>query len=111
MNNDKNPIWKIVETHLIKWMLGIATGGIVVAVVFYFNTSYVMAQNTETNKKQAKDISKIKDDVESIKTVPTLNQKDITQVKKDVDRIEKKTDKIDDKLDKMMVILIELKQK
>jgi len=106
---EKKTVWENVEQHIIKWMVGIALASILTAVTFYFNTNYVMAQNSDTNREQTKDIKVIKEQIQIIKTVPVVNQQQIQSIKKDVARIEKATDKMNDKIDKMMELLVVIK--
>ena len=100
-----------IKTKIIGWIVGSLLTAIVGLTAFYFNTNYVTAQNTTTNKEQSLDIKKIKDDVSKIKTVPVINQLQIKVIKEDVKRIERSTDKMNDKIDKMIEILIEIKTK
>ena len=109
MKEEKKTGWQKAEGHIIKWMVGVAGGSILIAISFYFNTNYVMGQNTATNVEQSKDIKLIKDEVVKIKTVPVINQQQIKSIKKDVDRIEKATDKMGEKIDKMMELLLTIK--
>ncbi len=75
--NQKQSRWQTLENHLVKWLLGLATTSIVVAVGFYFNTSYVLAQNTS-------DILELKTEVKKVTTVPVLNQNKIKNIEKEL---------------------------
>jgi septal ring factor EnvC (AmiA/AmiB activator) len=66
-----------LEQHLIKWLLGIFTTSIGVAVIFYFNATHTMAQNS-------KDIKEVKAIVKTIDKTPTLNTLKIHQIKKEI---------------------------
>lgn len=66
-----------LEEHLIKWLLGIFTTSIGVAVIFYFDATHTMAQNT-------KNIEEIKTTVKAIDKTPTLNTLKIHQIKKEI---------------------------
>lgn len=74
---EKATKWQKIETHLIKWMLGIATTGIITSVGFYFNTNYVMSQNTS-------DIKVLKEEIKKVTTVPVLNQNKIRNIEKEI---------------------------
>lgn len=111
MDNGEKRLLTSVKDNIVKWLVGLALTCLVTAVGFYFNTNYVMAQNTATNIEQTRDIKLIKDEVQKIKTVPVINQQQIKSIKKDVERIEKSTDKMSDKIDKMMELLIKMNNK
>lgn len=66
-----------LEQHLIKWLLGIFTTSIGVAVIFYFDATHTMAQNTV-------DIKEVKSIVKTIDKTPTLNTLKIHQIKKEI---------------------------
>ena len=66
-----------LEQHLIKWLLGVFTTSICVAVVFYFDASHTMAQNTS-------EIKEVKAIVKTIDKTPTLNTLKIHQIKKEI---------------------------
>lgn len=92
------------KTLVIK-LVGAATGLFVSAciglTIFYFNTNHVTAQNTNNIEKVSKDVKKIKDDVGNMKTIPVLNQAQISNVNKDIEELNKRVDKIDDKIEKV----------
>ena len=69
-----------LEEHLVKWLIGTFVTSIGVAVGFYFNASYTMAQNT-------KDIKEVKAIVKTIDKTPTLNTLKIHQVKKEMEEV------------------------
>ena len=78
MNNKEKPSrWQRLENHLVKWLVGLAGTSICVAVGFYFNTNYVMAQNT-------KDIKELKTEVQKVTNVPVLNQSKIKNIEKEL---------------------------
>ena len=72
-----------LEEHLIKWLLGIFTTSIGVAIIFYFDASHTMAQNTS-------EIKEVKAIVKTIDKTPSLNTLKIHQVKQEM--IEVKAD-------------------
>ena len=115
MKNSGNAksVWKKVEDHLIKWIVGVAGTAIVIAVAFYFNTNHVMAQNgkdiidiKKQQDTQSRDIKKIKDDLSDLKMTPVVNQEQIKSIKKDVSKIEKNQDDMDKKIDKILELLL-----
>jgi len=104
-----------LEEHLIKWLLGIFTTSIGVAVIFYFDATYTMAQNT-------RNIEEVKTIVKTIDKTPTLNTLKIHQVKKEM--IEVKEDvkeigndfkefqkKYDKDKDRIIELLMDIKRK
>lgn len=64
-----------LEQHIVKWLLGLFTTSIVVAVIFYFEAKYTMAQNVQNIAKLSKEIEKI-DNAPSINTLK-INQANI----------------------------------
>lgn len=74
---NKTSRWQTLENHLIKWLIGLATTSIVVAVGFYFNTNIVLAQNT-------KKIDSLEVEVKKVTTVPVLNQTKIKNIEKEL---------------------------
>jgi septal ring factor EnvC (AmiA/AmiB activator) len=104
-----------LEEHLIKWLLGIFTTSIGVAIIFYFDATYTMAQNT-------RNIEEVKTIVKTIDKTPTLNTLKIHQVKKEM--IEVKEDvkeigndfkefqkKYDKDKDRIIELLMDIKRK
>ena len=71
---------KTLEDHLVKWLIGTFLTSIGVAVAFYFNASYTMAQNTQ-------DIKEISSIVKTIDKTPTLNTLKIHQVKSEMSEV------------------------
>ena len=60
-----------------KWLIGFFLTSCVGLTGFYFNTTYVTAQNT-------KDINEIKSEVKKVTTVPVLNQNKIKNIAKEL---------------------------
>lgn len=104
-----------LEQHLVKWLLGLFTTSIVVAVVFYFEAKYTMAQNVQKIDKLSKEIEKI-DNAPSLNTLK-INQANakiseqseaIKGVQQDLKDFKKQYDT--DK-DRIINLLFEIKQK
>ena len=104
-----------LEEHLIKWLLGIFTTSIGVAVIFYFDATYTMAQNT-------KNIEEIKTTVKAIDKTPTLNTLKIHQVKKEMQEVKEDVKEIgndfkefqkkyDKDKDRIIELLMDIKRK
>lgn len=68
---------KTLEEHLIKWLVGVFLTSIGVAVAFYFNASYTMAQNTQK-------IDSVIVKVDKISNAPELNTLKINQLSKEL---------------------------
>jgi len=83
MDTKKQMYWDKLESHLIKWLIGLAGSSILVAVGFYFNTNYVLGQNTN-------DIKELKADIKDVKTVPVLNQNKIKNIEKELKELKEK---------------------
>lgn len=83
--NDKEEkeLIKTTKKTILTWVVTFFLGSCVGLTVFYFNTTYVQAQNTS-------DIKEMKLQLRKVTTVPVLNQSEITNIKKDVARIEHK---------------------
>lgn len=73
---------KTVKKTVIGWILGFFLTSCVGLTTFYFQTTYVTAQNKA-------DIQQIRIDQKKIISVPVLNQSKIQNIEKDIDRIEK----------------------
>ena len=68
---------KTLEEHLVKWLIGSALTIIGTGIIFYFNATHIMAQNT-------KDIKDVKTRINKINGTPELNTLKINQVGKEV---------------------------
>jgi len=104
-----------LEQHLIKWLLGIFTTSIGIAVVFYFDASHTMAQNTS-------DIREVKAIVKTIDKTPTLNTLKIHQVKKEMSEVKDEVKEVGNDLkefqkqyikdkDRIIELLMDIKSK
>ena len=69
-----------LENHIVKWLIGTFITSIGVAITFYFDANYTMAQNT-------RDIKEVKAIVKTIDTTPTINTLKIHQVKKEMSEL------------------------
>jgi len=82
--NDKEERELIIgaKRTFVNWIVGFFLTSTVGLTAFYFNTNYVIAQNSSG-------IKEIKEDVKKVTTVPVLNQNKIKNIEKDISRIEK----------------------
>ena len=82
--NDKEERELIIgaKKTFVNWIVTFFCASAIGLTAFYFNTNYVIAQNSN-------DISEIKSEVKKINTIPALNQNKIKNIEKDIARIEK----------------------
>jgi len=82
--NDKEERELIIgaKKTFVNWIVTFFCASAIGLTAFYFNTNYVIAQNSSG-------IKEIKEDVKKVTTVPVLNQNKIKNIEKDVARIEK----------------------
>lgn len=66
-----------LEEHLIKWLVGGFLTIVGTGIIFYFDASTVMAQNT-------KDIQEVKTEVKKINNMPEINTLKINQLAKEM---------------------------
>jgi len=76
-DSEERQLIKDAKSTFIKWIIGTILTAIVGLTAFYFNTSYVIAQNTS-------DIKEIKTEVKKVTTVPVLNQSKIKNIEKEL---------------------------
>lgn len=104
-----------LEQHLVKWLLGLFTTSIVVAVLFYFEAKYTMAQNVQK-------IDKLSKEIEKIDNAPSLNTLKINQANKQIGEQKKAIEVIQQDLkdfkkqydadkDRIIELLFEIKRK
>ncbi len=81
MPDKRKPLLKIVEEHFIKWTTGLFLAGICSFVIFYFSTTYTLAQHSI----QINNVSK---KLDTIKSIPVLNENKILNIERIIKGIE-----------------------
>jgi len=109
-DKEERQLFKAVYTKLATMLVGLFITSCVGLTIFYFNTQHVTAQNSKDIIEEKADIKQIKEDVNVIKTVPTLNKQDIQSMKKDIDRIEKGQAQMQMDMKEMLKVLYEIKR-
>lgn len=107
----KKTALEIIEIHFVKWLIGAAGVSILTAVVFYFNTNHVMAMHTGDIKELKAVTQKLKQSIESIKIVPTLNKQEIAFIKKEISQLSNSQKDIEQKQDEMLELLYKIDNK
>ena len=111
--NDKEERELINSTRrtIIGSVAGLFISACVGLTVFYFQTTYVTAQNSESIDENKKAIQIVSKKIDEIKTIPVVNQQQINAIKQDVKRIEKNTDRLADRMEKIVELLIRIDNK
>lgn len=79
-----NSVKTNVTSTFVKWFVGTALGCVTALVVFYFNTTYVLAQNVKDTTSNSVTLIKVVDELNNLKLTPKLNAQKIKNIESDV---------------------------
>jgi len=87
MPDKRRPLLKIVEEHFIKWVVGLFLAGICSFTIFYFSTTYTLAQNTQN-------IENVSNKLDTIKEIPVLNSSKIINIERLIRHMEEDSNEL-----------------
>jgi len=93
----------IITQTVAKWLIGTIGTCIIALVVFYFNTTYVLAQNVKDTAKVTSQVGRLYSELATIKLTPKLNAEKIRNIEKDIKELKDGQEKIIDLLVKIHI--------
>ena len=94
-----------------KWLIGFFLTSVVGLTGFYFNTTYVLAQNVKDTNANTVHVIEIKKAVNELIVVPKINSEKIKNIESDVIEIKEGQKELRKSNQKIIELLYQIKQK
>lgn len=101
---------KLID-NIKKWLVGFFLTSVVGLTAFYFNTTYVLAQNVKDTNSNTIHIIEIKKAVNKLIIVPKINSEKIKNIESDVIEIKEGQKELRKNNQKIIELLYQIKQK
>ena len=98
------------KKQIIGSLVAVLVSGVIGLTAFYFQTSYVTAQNTKEIVESKADLKELKKETKNITTVPLLNQSEIRNIKKQVEEVKDDVKEMRKEQQKVLELLYQIKR-